>query len=403
MPLGQRDLRIDFFRGVALFSIAVDHTVGNAFAQLTLRSFGVSDAAEVFVFLSGVVCAGAYGRVLDRQGPLVAQAKALRRVVTLYAAHLAALAGAVALAALGRARGLEIPVLRAGPFLDAPGEAIPAALALREMPYALDILPLYMAFLLALPAMLLLARRSTLAMLAVSAAGYAVAVSFPALEPTGRHGAPAWFVNPLAWQLLFFLGVAVGAGPRREASSDRLRFGSTAIAGVLVGLGVAGRVAEALAARGILDAAIDIDVLPFTEKRLLGVLRLAWFLATVHLVATLLPAELAAWRSAWLRPLVRCGQQALPVYASGVCVSWAGSLVLAAWPGRLVVDLAVTLAALALLVAVAGASEAIKARRRPPRAEPAPAPPEPAPGDRSRSRGRLDPRTWWGSRSRPAR
>jgi hypothetical protein len=401
MPLGQRDLRIDFFRGVALFSIAVDHTAGNAFGQLTLRCFGVSDAAEVFVFLSGLVCARAYGRVLDRQGLLIAEGKALRRAGVLYAAHIAALLGALALATVGRWRGLEVAMLRAGPFFDAPSAALPAALVLREMPYALDILPLYMVFLVALPPMLLLARHSIVAMLAVSAAVYATAVCLPGLEPMGRSGAPGWFVNPLAWQLLFFLGVAVGADTRREAAAWRPGLGPTLVAAVLVVAGVAARVAETLAARGILDGAFDLDVLPFTEKRLLGVLRLAWFLAAAHLVATLLPAGLAAWRSPWLRPLVRCGQQALPVYATGVCISWAGSLVLAAWPGRLVVDLAVTGAALGLQMGVARASEAFKARRA--RRSGAREPLAPARDDRSRSTGRRERRTSWESRSRPVR
>lgn len=401
MPLGQRDLRIDCFRGVALFSITVDHTVGNAFGQLTLRAFGVSDAAEVFVFLSGLVCARAYGGVLARQGLLVAEAKALRRAGVLYAAHIAALLGALALAAVGRSRGLEVETLRAAPFLDASSAALPAALVLREMPYALDILPLYMVFLVALPPMLLLARYSTLAMLAVSAAGYAVAVCFPGLEPMSASGAPGWFVNPLAWQLLFFLGVAVGADSRRDAAAWRPGLGLNLVAAVLIAVGVAARVAETLAARGVLDGAFDLEVLPFTEKRLLGVLRLAWFLAAAHLVATLLPAGLAVWRSAWLRPLVRCGQQALPVYVTGVCISWAGSLVLAAWPQRRVVDLVVTAAALGLLMAVARASEALKARRA--RGSGAPAPLAPARDDRSRSTGRRDRRTSLESRSRPVR
>ena len=36
----QRDLRIDFFRGLALIFIFVDHIPGNRLADLTLRNFG---------------------------------------------------------------------------------------------------------------------------------------------------------------------------------------------------------------------------------------------------------------------------------------------------------------------------------------------------------------------------
>lgn len=51
MPSGgvERDLRLDFFRGLALFSIFVDHVPNNLVAQFTLQSAMFSDAAEVFM------------------------------------------------------------------------------------------------------------------------------------------------------------------------------------------------------------------------------------------------------------------------------------------------------------------------------------------------------------------
>jgi len=42
-----RDLRLDFFRGVALFSIFVDHIPNNILARFTLQSAALADAAEV--------------------------------------------------------------------------------------------------------------------------------------------------------------------------------------------------------------------------------------------------------------------------------------------------------------------------------------------------------------------
>jgi hypothetical protein len=59
-----RDLRIDFFRGLALYMILVDHVVGDPIGKLTFRSVGFSDAAELFVFLSGISCAIVYSGVL---------------------------------------------------------------------------------------------------------------------------------------------------------------------------------------------------------------------------------------------------------------------------------------------------------------------------------------------------
>lgn len=65
---GKRDLRIDFFRGVALYMILVDHVVGDPISKFTYQRIGFSDAAELFVFLSGVSCAIVYSRVLERRG-----------------------------------------------------------------------------------------------------------------------------------------------------------------------------------------------------------------------------------------------------------------------------------------------------------------------------------------------
>ena len=62
----ERDVRIDFFRGVALYMILVDHVVGDPLSKVTYQRFGFSDAAELFVFLSGVSCAIVYSRLLAK-------------------------------------------------------------------------------------------------------------------------------------------------------------------------------------------------------------------------------------------------------------------------------------------------------------------------------------------------
>ena len=56
-----RDLRIDACRGIALWCIFVDHVPNNIGSWLTLRNYGFSDAAEIFMFVSSLTCALAYG------------------------------------------------------------------------------------------------------------------------------------------------------------------------------------------------------------------------------------------------------------------------------------------------------------------------------------------------------
>jgi hypothetical protein len=75
---------IDFWRGFALLTIFIDHVPENIFQHVTQKNFGFSDAAELFVFLSGVSVALAYGtRFFDGEA-VVAVRAVLRRAFTLY-------------------------------------------------------------------------------------------------------------------------------------------------------------------------------------------------------------------------------------------------------------------------------------------------------------------------------
>jgi hypothetical protein len=63
-----RDLRLDFFRGLALIFIFVDHIPENVLSYFTLQAFQFFDAAEVFIFVSGYTAAFVYGRTLALHG-----------------------------------------------------------------------------------------------------------------------------------------------------------------------------------------------------------------------------------------------------------------------------------------------------------------------------------------------
>ncbi len=84
----RRDLRLDACRGLALWFIFLDHIQGNALGWLTPRDYGFSDAAEIFVFVSGYTCMLAYGSAWREYGWRVTIARALRRSIEIYAAFL---------------------------------------------------------------------------------------------------------------------------------------------------------------------------------------------------------------------------------------------------------------------------------------------------------------------------
>ena len=79
-----RDLRVDFCRGLALYMILVDHVIGDPVSKFTLRNFGFSDAAEAFVFLSGLSCGIVDLRVLRRVGWAGLTAALSKRVSQIY-------------------------------------------------------------------------------------------------------------------------------------------------------------------------------------------------------------------------------------------------------------------------------------------------------------------------------
>ena len=50
---GERELRLDLFRGLALWLIFIDHLPTNLLTWLTIRNYGFSDATEIFILNSG--------------------------------------------------------------------------------------------------------------------------------------------------------------------------------------------------------------------------------------------------------------------------------------------------------------------------------------------------------------
>src|SRR5947199_10513223 len=85
--VGERELRLDLFRGMALWLIFIDHLPPNLLTWFTIRNYGFSDATEIFIFISGYTAAFVYGRAMLESGFVVATARILRRVWQIYVAH----------------------------------------------------------------------------------------------------------------------------------------------------------------------------------------------------------------------------------------------------------------------------------------------------------------------------
>src|SRR5436305_10515806 len=85
---GERELRLDLFRGLALWLIYIDHLPTSVLTWFTIRNYGFSDATEIFIFISGYTGAFVYARALGDLGVIVASARIFKRVWQIYAAHI---------------------------------------------------------------------------------------------------------------------------------------------------------------------------------------------------------------------------------------------------------------------------------------------------------------------------
>ena len=345
-----RDVRVDFLRGIALLVIFVDHIDGNILARVTYRLSGFADAAEWFVLLSGYVVGIAYGRAVERNGAFRTQAKACYRAGELYVAHIATLG--IALALFHRMHAGAAGTLRSAQgsldythLYDNGLAALWEVVTLRHLPPLFDILPAYMLFILAGPAYLVALRRfGWQGPLAASAVLYAIPLIVPGANlpnlPDGH-----WYLNPLSWQFLFFIGVSAGAcGWLRKdlnARPQRLMRAALAVFGT-------GFVVKAV----VVQTTHDASLVPWVGKVALEPVLLLHFLSLVYLVLWLLPRRAPVLARAWVEPLVACGRHPLPIFCGGIVLSVAGSVLVANHPS-LVSQLGVSATGCAALIGIA--------------------------------------------------
>src|SRR6267143_4244167 len=206
---------IDFWRGFALLTIFIDHMPESIFQHVTQKNFGFSDAAELFVFLSGVSIALAYGTRFFDGETVVAVRAVLRRAFTLYWVQILISLVIVAIFVGAAALWNDDDLLEdADVVVSNPLQTAAAMLALLHQLENANILPLYIALLLMTPLLLVLARRDDRLMLAASAGIYLAARAF-SLNLSTWPVEGTWFFNPIAWQLIFAIGIVAGRRLKR--------------------------------------------------------------------------------------------------------------------------------------------------------------------------------------------
>lgn len=306
-----------------MLSIFINHVPGNFLASFTHRNFGVSDAAELFVLLAGVSASFAYMRKFEPGARAQITARVWLRAFFLYVAHLALLL--IAFAVVGGASVLSedariLQLFHLDILTEQPVETLVGMSLLTFQPAYLNILPLYVAVLLMAPVLMALVRASTALGLAVSLGVYLAAQLFD-LAPPVWPGGGTWFFNPVAWQLLFACGLALGKLIIVGAPAPRSRVLDIAAPAYLA----------ACAAWAMLGFPVPLDLSPLPsfvwdfDKTNLALPRVLHVLALVYCVSRL-PLEGVLRAAAWSQPFIQMGRQSLPVFCFGTVLALAAQV-----------------------------------------------------------------------------
>jgi hypothetical protein len=221
MSDSERRWELDALRGLMLVLMTLTH-LPTAVSSPAGQPLGFVSAAEGFVLLSAYMAGMVYSGKAYRQGEEAMKSAFFNRALKLYACQLALLLFAFTIiAGIGLLTREDSVTGLLGFFLEKPVVAMVSASLLLYNPALLDILPIYIIFMLISPVILLHGmEHGWRGVLWLSLAVW-VGAQF-GLGPALYHLATGWFNMPLrytdmgafeilAWQFLWVLGLWMGA------------------------------------------------------------------------------------------------------------------------------------------------------------------------------------------------
>jgi hypothetical protein len=344
-----RDLRIDACRGIALWFIFLDHIPNNVGSWLTLRNYGFSDAAEVFMFVSGLTCALAYSKAWRCEGWSGVINRTLRRSWDIYVAFLLlTLASAILVHLLGGGSPADENNTRI--LLDQPGATLARAAILQYRPVNTDVLPLFVLLHLSFAPLLWLLMRVPNLTLGASLVLYALVHVFGWTVPAWPNS--HWAFNPMAWQFL----VVLGAWWMIEGKKVEPWVRSPAILAIAVALLLFSLVVALSSRIEPLEALIPKSVpqlLYPMDKSNLDPVRLLHFLALAILASWMVPRNWRGMTTPLMRGAILCGRNSLPIYCLGVLLAFACHIALLDISNGFAMQLSLSAAGIVMMVAAA--------------------------------------------------
>ena len=354
LPEKGRDLRLDLFRGVANWAIYLDHIPDNVVNWVTTRNYGFSDAADLFVFISGYTASFVYARMMLDRGFIVGATRLTKRVWQLYVAHIILFViyiASISYLALRFGDSELVNEFNVVGLVDNATETLRQGLFLKFKPVNLDVLPLYIVLMGLFPPVLWMMLRqpnwTMVASIVLWLVSRQTGWNLPAY-PVGT-----WYFNPYAWQVLFVFGSWCALGGARKSIAIinhpmTLYFCFAYLVLALV-MTMAGKFPDF----GSLFPHWLYSTFNPNDKTNLAPYRFLHFVVIVILVIRFVPKEWPGLEWKIFDPLVVCGQQSLAVFCVGVFLSFIGHFQLSLSSGSLFAQIFVSVTGIAIMTIVA--------------------------------------------------
>ena len=351
------DLRLCLLLGIAAWFLFLDHVPHNAVSLLTMRNFGFSGATDLFVFVGGYTAAILYGKMMLERGFVVTATRIFKRLWQHYAAYIVLFVIYIDLIGYV-ARKSAAPEL-IGEFnvtgiVDHTIRTLIHGLLLQAKPLNLDVLQLFIVLMAFFPIVLLGMMRRPNLTAAVSIGLYLAARHFDwnlSSFPDGR-----WYFNPFCWQLLFVLGAwfALSGAKTMRAIRSLQDFSILRMVALLylvfaLAVTLTGKLPQlaAIVPQPVLDAFLPND------KENIAPYRVLHFLSIAFLFTYWVPGNWRGFQWLALQPLLKCGEEWLPVFCAGVFLSFAAHFILITGPDSLAMHALVSLAGISAMTGVA--------------------------------------------------
>jgi hypothetical protein len=354
LPEKGRDLRLDLFRGVANWAIFLDHIPDNVVNWITTRNYGFSDAADLFVFISGYTASFVYARMMIERGFIVGATRLTKRVWQLYVAHI--ILFVIYIVSIGYvAQRFSDPEIinefNVAGLVDSAVETLRQGLLLKFKPVNLDVLPLYIVLMGIFPPVLwMMLRQPGLTMLA-SIVLWLAARQFGWNLPAYPGG--SWYFNPYSWQVLFVFGSWCALGGARKSRSIIDAPTTLYICVAYLIFAMVMTMAGKFPNFGAMFPHWLYETFNPNDKTNLAPYRFLHFAVIVIMVIRFVPKDWAGLGWKIFDPLIVCGQQSLAVFCVGVFLSFVGHFELMMSSGSLFAQIFVSVTGIAIMTIVA--------------------------------------------------